>query len=80
VQEFLEYWFKVENKVDARLLREVDQLRTAGIRSFLATNQERYRTEYISREMGLSDHFDGIFSSAFVGYLKQDRRRSPRLA
>jgi putative hydrolase of the HAD superfamily len=32
--------------------------------------QEQYRTAYILQEMGFEKQFDGIFSSAFIGYKK----------
>jgi putative hydrolase of the HAD superfamily len=51
-------------------LRVAQQLRQHGISCYLATNQERYRTEYILNEMGFAARFDGVFSSAYMGYMK----------
>lgn len=68
--ELLNYWFKSEHKMDDRLLRNIQQLRDAGIKCYLATNQEKYRSDYIRTEMGLEKMMDGIFSSAEMGYKK----------
>jgi putative hydrolase of the HAD superfamily len=70
VDAFLDYWFDVERHVNQPLLDIVKGYREAGIRCYLATNQERYRTEYFTEAMGLAEDFDGIFSSASVGHLK----------
>ncbi|MEO8973666.1 MAG: HAD-IA family hydrolase [Ktedonobacteraceae bacterium] len=72
VDEFLHYWFTSEHVIDETLVNRVQQLRQKGIRCYLATNQEQYRTAYILHEMGFADAFDGIFSSAYIGYMKYD--------
>jgi putative hydrolase of the HAD superfamily len=70
VDEFLQYWFVSEHNIDEALVEHVQQLRQQGIPCYLATNQERYRTAYILEQMGFADKFDGIFSSAHIGYMK----------
>jgi len=45
-------------------------------RSYLATNQEKYRTAYLLDQMGFGRQFDGIFSSAYVGYVSYRVRLS----
>lgn len=70
VESMLDYWFSNEANVDGRLLALIRELRKKGIKCYLATNQEKYRTSYIANEMGFSEIFDGIFSSSSVGYLK----------
>jgi putative hydrolase of the HAD superfamily len=69
---FLNYWFRQEQVIDEKLIQAVQQLRQSGIKCCLATQQERYRTEYILHEMGFADLFDGMFSSVDVGYMKND--------
>ncbi len=73
VDDLLAYWFKAEHKMDTRLLEEIQRLRASGIPCFMATNQERYRTEYLRTEMGFKTSLDGIFSSAELGYKKPQR-------
>lgn len=70
VDEFLSYWFSSEHVVDEKLIAEIQKIRSAGIACYVATNQERYRTEYMKNEMMFGTWFDGIFSSAQLGYKK----------
>jgi putative hydrolase of the HAD superfamily len=72
LDEFLRLWFEMEREVDARLLAAVGQARAAGIRCYVATNQERHRVEYMRRQMGFEAHFDGIFASAQLGIKKPE--------
>ncbi len=70
VDDFLSYWFTSEHKPNHPLLQVAQQLRQHGISCYLATNQERHRTEYILLQMGFASQFDGVFSSAYIGYMK----------
>jgi len=70
VDSFLKYWFDAENHVDKRVVEAINKLRNAGFKCYLATNQEKYRTEYLRNEMGFGEIFDKVFSSAEVGYKK----------
>lgn len=73
VDEFLAYWFGSETDVNIALLEHVKDLRTRGIRCYLYTNNERYRTEYIWNTLNLKNSFDGIFSSGETGYRKSEQ-------
>lgn len=73
VDEFLQFWFKVEHHIDEKLIGLIKVLRGKNIKCYLATNQEKYRTEYMINEMGFKDVFDHIFSSAEIGYKKPER-------
>lgn len=70
VDDFLNYWFTSEHNPNQPLLQVAQQLRQHGITCYLATNQERYRTEYILHQMNFASQFDGAFSSAYIGYMK----------
>jgi putative hydrolase of the HAD superfamily len=72
VEELLEFWFHGEHVIDERVIDVIRELRKKGIKTYLATNQEKYRTEYAINEMGLGEVFDTIFSSSGVGHLKKD--------
>lgn len=69
---FLEYWFTSEHAINAPLVEVIQRFRRRGRNSYLATNQERYRTNYLLRDMGVAKQFDGMFSSADVGCMKHD--------
>jgi putative hydrolase of the HAD superfamily len=70
VDEFLDYWFKAEHSLNKDLMQQVQKLRNAGIIVALATNQEKYRTQYMLDHMGFKDAFDKIYSSAHLGLKK----------
>lgn len=71
VDDILQYWFKAEHYVDQRFIENIVQLKEKGIGCYLATVQEKYRTEYMRNEMGFGKLFDDIFASAYIGYKKQ---------
>jgi putative hydrolase of the HAD superfamily len=70
--DFLQTWFEAEREVDARLMAAIASARAKGIRCYLATNQERYRVEYIREQMNFGTLVDGIYSSAHLGIKKPE--------
>jgi len=73
VEEFLEFWFKAEHKVDERVVNIIQRLRKKGIKCYLATNQEKYRTQYMKNHMGFEGIFDHLFSSSDIGFRKTEK-------
>jgi len=74
VDDFLTYWFRSEHSINEPLMQEVQRLRRRGLPCYIVTDQEKYRTAYLLEHMGFADAFDGIFSSAHIGYIKHDTR------
>ncbi len=72
VDDFLKYWFESEHRINESLITYIQNLKISGIRCFLATNQDKYRSEYIMKEMGFGDIFEGIFTSSSIGHNKED--------
>lgn len=70
VDELLEYWFAEEYELNHDLINYVGKLRNSGIRVMLATNQEKYRTQYMLEHMGFEGVFDKVYSSAHLGLKK----------
>lgn len=70
VEEFVSLWFTTSQRVDEALLSAIQHLRREGTRCYLATNQERYRTEHLLTQTALAEQFDGCFSSCELGYMK----------
>lgn len=71
VNDLLDYWFSVGKNVDPDMISTIEKLRSEGILCYLATNQEKYRTEYFIRsEMDFGNVFDNVFSSAYIGFKK----------
>ncbi len=50
----------------------VDRVRAAGVRVFLATNQQPVRGLFIQENLGYARHFDGAFYSFEMGMAKPD--------
>lgn len=71
-EDFIDYWFCHHTR-NEELLQAIQRLRQNGLKCYLATQQERYRTAYILHELGFAQLFDGIFSSADIGYMKSER-------
>ncbi len=70
VKELMDFWFEGEAEVDQEMKSYIIVLREKGIKCYLATNNEKYRTEYLWNVVGLKDFLDGVFSSCYSGYLK----------
>lgn len=70
VDELLEYWFQNENYIDNRMVSDIKEYRARGIKCYLHSNQEKYRTDFMRDIMGFGDLVDGIFSSAYLGVKK----------
>lgn len=70
VQDFLDEWFEYENHTNRELIDYIQQLRARGIRCCVATNQEKYRSEYMMHSMGFVNHFDKFYASAYLGAFK----------
>ena len=71
-EDFLKFWFNAENKVNIQIIKLIRKLKESGVKCYLATNQEKYRIRYMRKEMGFDKIFDGVFSSAEIGYRKPD--------
>lgn len=70
VDDFLEYWFSSDCELNTELLEEAKRLRNGGVTVALATNNEKYRMEYLWETAGLKNHFDKAFASCYIGHKK----------
>jgi putative hydrolase of the HAD superfamily len=71
VEEFLEYWFAADIP-DTEVLNKVQEFRAQGIICCLATDQDKYRSQYIREKLGFSTVFDRCFFSCEIGHSKED--------
>lgn len=67
----LAYWFEIEDVRNEELIGVIQQLKAEGIRCCLATEQERYRGNYM-RETMFKDLFDNYYITAELGVSKTD--------
>lgn len=72
IEGFLNNWFEYENKPDAKVIDFIKELRKKGIVCCLATNNERYRMNFIKDRMGFGDFFDRIYPSSEIGVKKPE--------
>lgn len=66
-------WLADTGRIDQELIDVVDQLRAAGVQVAVLTNG----TDTILAELtahGIADRFDGVFSTADIGFAKPDPR------
>lgn len=71
--ELLEYWFRTEDVRNEELLNLIGELDKKGIPCYLATDQEKYRANYMKQTM-FNGLFKGYFVSAELGTIKTDPR------
>lgn len=70
VEDLLDFWFKGESEIDKVILDYIQSLRAQGIACYLATNNEKYRSMYLMSHLKLGEAFDEFFTSAHLGYFK----------
>src|SRR6185369_16141063 len=68
----MDFWFEGEAKVDPLMKSFIESVRAKGLKCFLATNNEKYRTEYLWNNVGIKNFLDGLFSSCYLRYMKPD--------
>ncbi len=69
---FLEYWFTTDVEVDKEVMKVIATYRSKGVKCYLATDQEKYRAEYLRRRLDLNNQFDGLFFSYELGAGKSE--------
>jgi putative hydrolase of the HAD superfamily len=72
VDSLLKFWFETESAKDPEVIKIISKLRSKGVKCYVATRQEKYRLKYIWENLGLKEHFDGVFSTCDIGYDKKD--------
>lgn len=72
VDALLEYWFRIGSAPDPEIVAIAQELRSRRVKCFLATNQEKYRANYLQNVVRLNDVFDGMLVSAEIGYTKKE--------
>lgn len=73
VEDYQKFWFEYEHKIDKEIIDHIQTLRKQGLYCAVATNQDKYRAQYMLEEMGFVDCFDDVFASAHLGEAKPDR-------
>jgi len=66
LEEALYAWTQI--KPDEKIFNVIDQLRSNGASVLLASNQERYRANYMTRNVGYIDRVDALYYSIPVNW------------
>ena len=66
----LKVWLTIEPVVETR--ETVERLRAAGVRCYLATNQDEHRGQHMHTTLGYDELFDGCFYSYELRVAKPD--------
>ncbi len=70
VDHFLEHWFSSDVNANLELGADIMTLRTRGVRCYLVSNQEKYRADYVRKELASHSLVDGYFFSYEIGHRK----------
>lgn len=71
IDDLLKYWFETEDVRNEELIIVIRQLKAQGTPCYLATEQEKYRGNYM-REVMFKDLFDGYYITAELGVSKTE--------
>lgn len=83
---FVDYWFERDSQLNTELVDVARRLKVAGVRVFIATNQEHLRARHIWHTLRLGEVFEDMFYAARLGVMKPnpgfyaevDRRLGPQ--
>lgn len=71
--EFYREWLEYENRPNRDMMSATAELKSAGWRIYLATNQEELRVAHLMQRSGFEAITDGHFASYSVGHRKPSR-------
>ena len=72
VEELMDFWFSGEAEINLNMKEYILKLKDSGVKAYLATNNEKYRTEYLWNVVGIKNFLEGLFSSCYLGYMKPE--------
>jgi putative hydrolase of the HAD superfamily len=75
VDDFVSYWFDKDSNLNPDVFDIVAKLKAIPeVELFVATGQEHHRASYLWDQLAFSNHFEKIFYSANIGYLKSSTK------
>ena len=69
-ENFLQYWFTGDTLPNEAVINKIQELRFAGVKCYLVTDQEKYRAGYILEQLEFNKKFDDCFFAFELGYSK----------
>lgn len=73
VDAFLDHWFSAESAISYEVVDIIKDLRSKDKICYLITNQEKYRTEYLTEKLDVDALVDGFYSSSTLGLKKPSK-------
>ena len=73
VESFLDYWFNSDFTIDKRGAALIAKFQNRGVRCYMASNNERYRAEFIEEKLREKNLLDGYYFS----YSLKRRKENP---
>jgi len=71
IDDLLNEWFETENHPNEELLEIAKELREKGVKIYIATQQEKYRADFLVNKV-FKNKLDGAFVSAHIGEHKHE--------
>lgn len=71
VDELVDYWLKSDCAIDQRMVAFTNDCRKK-VKVYIASDQEKYKADFIWNEVGLKNCMDGKFMSCEMGLIKRD--------
>ena len=72
VDDYLQEWFQSDNQINDELINYISEIKNKGVQCHLATDQEKYRAEYIAKKLDFENIFDTLFFSFNLKTSKSD--------
>lgn len=73
VEGYLRKWFEHESDINNRVIHLVESLKKDGVICVLATNNEKYRVQYLLDDLRFSEIFDHVYASGHLGSRKPEQ-------
>jgi putative hydrolase of the HAD superfamily len=72
VDKFFDYWFSTKHNLNHELIKEITKLSRGGVVCFLATNQDKYHSDYLKNNLHFNQIFDHVYTSSDISAKKPD--------
>jgi putative hydrolase of the HAD superfamily len=72
LDSFIKLWFETDVAIDNKIVESINSLRSKGVKCYLCTNNEKYRTTYLAQTFGFDELFDKVYPSFIAGSKKPE--------
>lgn len=72
VDSLLQYWFSYDTVPSEAVIEQIKNLRSRGVKCYMASNNDSYRAEHIKNVLNSRDVLDGYFFSSDLKVRKEE--------